>query len=386
MLNFPLLAGFKNDMMAFTLVQDVLWDDYRVLQQLIFVFDLDSIIIANSTVSLSTQITLCNNYFPCKLRISANGLGKIRVSEAGQIACLRNMGSGCEQVFVNNVTFECSGNRESAIKMQGSLLSVSNASFLNCQSGSDGGVVQAYDMAAVTIRDCQFRNTQCNGMGGAIAAYGCNLSVVNSLFHNCSAVGGGGAIWISAFEGCYGSFRVQNTELIVSSSVFSSCRATGAGGAVLAMSRSVLEGQLLNVVVSDTRFSSCTARAEGGAFRISGSAIIAKVKSCTFEFCTSQASGGAISSGGLSSLTLMQSLMYNNTALNTGGGAVHLNQTYFSAMSTVLYNNYAPQGGGGAIFWQGWVKSSVTKTSVLSAGESTMSSLCGKNNWKLYSK
>ena len=328
---------------------------------LVYVFDWDFIALSdNATASLSVEINLCYEHFPCALQLRGEPHGTVELFGNGRFVCLSS--AGCTQISIRAVAFDCNNNNKSLFTMQGSELIVSNSSFTACHADSDGGVIQAYDMAEVDIEGCHFDHTYTSGFGGAVAAYGSNLSISASRFHNCSARNGGGALWIHAFQDCppcYGesaSAQTYNTQLWISSSMFSHCTTLGSGGAVLADSDS-LGGEVLDVTVLHSQFSLCSAEAEGGALRISGAAVIAQLQFTEINSCVSQASGGAASSSGLSSLSLMACSLYNNTAQGAGGGALQLNLSYFSSYNTTMSNNRAPSGGGGALFWQGWVKS-----------------------------
>ena len=327
---------------------------------LVYVFDWDLIALSDTaTASLSAEINLCYEYFPCVLQLGGEPHGTVEVFGNGRLLCLSS--AGCTQISIRAVAFDCSSNNKSLFTMQGSALIVSNSSFTGCHTDSDGGVVQAYDMAKVDIEGCHFDHTYTTGFGGAVAAYGSNLSISASTFHNCSARNGGGALWIHAFQvcaPCYGESATTltyNTQLWITSSVFSHCTTPGSGGAVLADSNS-LGGEVLDVTVLHSQFSLCSAEAEGGALRISGASVVAQLHFTEINSCVSQASGGAASSSGLSSLSLVGCSLYNNTAQGAGGGAVQLNLSYFSSYNTTISNNRAPSGGGGALFWQGWVK------------------------------
>ena len=327
---------------------------------LVYVFDWDFIALSDTAIaSLSVEINLCYEYFPCALQLRGEPQGTVEVFGNGRFVCLSSV--GCTQISIRAAAFDCNNNNKSLFTMQGSALIVSNASFTGCHADSDGGVIQAYDMAEVDIEGCHFNHTYTNGFGGAVAAYGSNLSISASRFHNCTARNGGGALWIHAFQDCppcYGesaTTQTYNTQLCISSSTFSHCTTSGSGGAVLADSDS-LGGEVLDVTVLHSQFSLCYAEAEGGALRISGAAVVAQLQFTEINSCISQASGGAVSSSGLSSLSLMACSINNNTAQGAGGGALQLNQSYFSSYNTTISNNRAPSGGGGALLWQGWLR------------------------------
>jgi hypothetical protein len=335
-----------------------------------FVYDWDSVVLdGNATVlTLESELKLCTSNLPCVLQLK----GAMNFSGSGQFFCSSN--SGCSRIFVISVASFCKNNLKTVLKMQGSTLVMSNSSFAGCWSDTDGGVVQAYDLAEVVIDSCNFTGTFSSGFGGAVAAYGSNLSISRSSFQSCIASKGGGAVWSTGFQDCYGSNRTQNTHLLITYSVFRLCCTDGAGGAVLADAPASLRGGgKLSVSIKSSRFLQCTSSAEGGGLRTSGPTVFAHVRYTWFDSCTSGASGGAISSSSLSALSLLACTVHNNTALGAGGGGVHLNHSYFSAYEASVSSNCAPSGGGGAIYWQGWVYSSAI---ACPEGTSSVDALC----------
>ena len=369
-------AGVLEDLRGFTLPQDVNWAapvaGWRWLQ---FVYDWDTITLNNNAAaSFTSQLNLCAKHFPCSLQIRGQAHETVEVSRDGQLVCLSS--AGCSRISIDSVAFSCRHNSQSIFKVQGSVLFMSNTSFSGCGSNTDGGVVQAFDMATVEIKNCTITDAYSSGFGGAIAAYGSNVSISGSSLHNCFAAKGGGAVWSAMYQSCYGSNQTFNTSLYISISVFSRCNTNGAGGAILADSMALMNGnETLGIVILSSQFSQCTSAAEGGAVRISGAPVIASVSNTQFGFCTSNSSGGAISSSS-ASLSLVDCTIKDNTAQGIGGGALHLNNSYFSVFETSIFNNRAPRGGGGAIFWQGFVNPSAIKCP---ASTTRVDSFCAPN-------
>ena len=341
---------------------------------MVYVYDWDTVLISDN-VTISEQLNLCSDGFaPCALQLRGDAQATINVLANGRFVCLS--GAGCSQISVRSVVFACSSNIKSLFQMKDSSLSMWNVSLAGCQSDSDGGVVQAYYGAVVKIAACRFTDVYSNGFGGAVAAYGSNLSISDSLFHNCSSRSGGGAVWTSAFQDCYGSNGTQNTELYIIWSNFSRCSTSGFGGAVFADSSALLGGEVLDVTILFSKFSLCTSVAEGGGLRISGALVVTQVQYTYIESCKSDSAGGAVSSSGFSSLSMMACSLNDNTAQGTGGGAMHLNQSLFSAFNLSICNNRAPWGGGGALLWQGWVNSTAIKCP---AGTCSVQASCAAN-------
>jgi hypothetical protein len=219
-----LTAGILQDLLAIKAPQDVLLSESAGWRLLVFAYDWDIVLIADRVTS---HLSLCTGPWPCALELRApvrgQANGAVELSADAQLECLASV--GCTKISVFSVAFTCRNNCKSLFKMQGSGLTISTASFVGCRSDTDGGVVQAYDLAEVVIKECNFTDVHSSGFGGAVAAYGSNLSISKSRLHNCSSRSGGGAVWASAFKDHYGSNRstLARTYLLLSSSVFSLC-------------------------------------------------------------------------------------------------------------------------------------------------------------------
>ena len=253
-------------MRAVSVPQDLFWSAAH-WRGLLFVYDWDSVILnENSTASIPVTLHLCADFFPCAVALRGQTRSVVEIMSSGSLLCLSS--SGCSKIIIDSVAFTCRNQQSShsLLKVQGSLLQISNSSFTDCQSDTDGGVIQSYDNAEVKLQSCRFYSIHSCGYGGAVAAFGCNLSVINSDFFNCSSKAGGGAIWSSVFQDCYGSSQQTNTSLSIISSVFSKCSTEGPGGAIFAESGTLAQNsEVLVVFISSTAFFQCRAGAEGGA-------------------------------------------------------------------------------------------------------------------------
>jgi hypothetical protein len=221
-------AGILHDMLAFTAPRHVPLLGAASWRSLVFVYDWDTAVLAdNVTVFASSTVSLCTDLWPCALQLmgEANNPGVVVLYGEAQLECLSSV--GCSGISLHSVAFTCSSNVKSAFKIQGSNLTMSKVSFAGCRSKTDGGVVQAYDLAKVVIEACNFTDVHSGGFGGAVALHGSSLSVSGSRWHNCSSSGGGGAVWASVFQDCYGSNRNNKTYLRLSSSSFILCSTGG---------------------------------------------------------------------------------------------------------------------------------------------------------------
>ena len=344
----------RNDFLAVPAPRIVPWGSTD-LEWLLFVFDWDTISVLNSDISMLTfGLSLCTGVFPCFARLVGEPGGSIELSGSGSLSCKKS--SGCLGLSVYGMSLHCHdrASAEPVFLVQGTVLQVTNVTFSNCSSDTDGGVIQAFDLAEVVIQSSRFENVHSQGFGGAIAAFGSNLSISASQFSNCSSKSGGGCVWSAAFQGCYGSSLALSTNLEIHNTLFDRCSTEGSGGAVLADSdNSLLGGDFLSVRIDFSRFLQCSAGLDGGALRAYGERVAVRVAFCRIYNCSAAASGGGLSAGNLSSLSLAACVVDNNTALGLGGGGVHLSSSYFLSYEMSTSGNKAPYGGGGAVFWQG---------------------------------
>ena len=338
---------------------DVSWAPAGWPNWLLFVYDWDTITLSpNFTASVPVGVDLCSGFFPCSVYFKGEPRGAVEFSGNGYFSCLANL--GCSTIMIEFISFACHNrlNEISVFKVQGSTLIVTQSSFSSCRSDTDGGAIQSYELAEVMLQSCNFNDVHSSGFGGVVSAFGSNLSISNSVFSNCSSQSGGGAVWSSAFQGCYGSTQPSSTLLNIEKSQFHSCRSDGSGGAVLANSGAASpSGETLNVTVSATTFADCKAGDAGGAFQTSGPLVETVLDQTTFISCFASGSGGAISALDSSSLSLVSSSIKKNRANGLGGGAIQVQDSFFLSFNTSFRDNTAPFGGGGVFFWQGSVRS-----------------------------
>ena len=342
-----------NDLRAISHLRDVIWDNTGQ-DWLVDVFDWDTIVISESVqATLSFELNLCTGVFPCSVRIRGRPRGNVIMTGKGSIICLAD--SFCSGISILSVALICIDQLglKSSFKVQGSVLDVSNSSFTGCHSNVDGGVIQSYNKANVSISFCEFKNIHSKGYGGAVSAFGSNVAVLDSSFLNCSSQLGGGAIWSSGFEGCYGSTQASDSFLYVEFSRFLECKTIGSGGAILSTSTAVPpSSDSLDVRIHSTTFENCSAVLNGGALRISGAGVQAQTHFVEFSICSALSMGGAVSAGEFSSLSLFGSIFQNNVAYGLGGGALHVKKSSLLYYNTSIRNNLSPKGGGGVLFWQ----------------------------------
>jgi hypothetical protein len=215
-------AGVLSDVHAVRYPKEVMWSQGQ--QWLVDIYDWDLVIVEQHVTSiLSFGIKLCVGLAPCSMRIKGSPVGQIKRQGSGYISCL--ISNECKELSLEDIVFTCdyseSPTHNTALKIQGSYLAIVNSSFTACASIEDGGVIKSFDKATVMISDSSFHDLRSTGFGGAIASHGGNVHVFNSYFSETYAFSGGGAIWTSVFQSCYGTSEYHDTVLEIINSSFS---------------------------------------------------------------------------------------------------------------------------------------------------------------------
>jgi hypothetical protein len=236
----------------------------------------------------------------------------------------------------------------SVLRIKASSLNVFNSSFTACSSETDGGAIQIYDYSQLQINFARFQGTHSNRFGGAIGVHNSNLSMENTLFFDTSSDMGGGALNI-ARQDTYGFMSQMSAwSILVKSSSFQRCTSKATGGAVSIAAQAIYSGEY-KIEFSRSKFGQCHS-SQGGAI---SSISKFSVNESSFTNCYSLTYGGAIFAVGCNvSVTL--SLFLNCTA-NSAGGAIVADTGKAESLavgivlvsSTVL--NCSTNGVGGAI-------------------------------------
>ena len=175
--------------------------------------------------------------------------------------------------------------------------------------------------ATVFMDKCFFRENEAEN-GGAFAAAGTNLTVINSVFEE-NAAEQGGVIHLKA-----SSLEIQSCE-------FSSNHALGSGGVVLAIES--------HLVVSDGTFEKNSAAVHGGCFSLN--------KSSSLELVDSTLNWNNASHGGVASFekqstgTLTDSAIHSNRA-RIRGGAYFVQDSALSVQRCRFSHGAGKSGGG----------------------------------------
>jgi predicted outer membrane repeat protein len=397
-------AGYLLGLRALLLPKEAAWSPGQAW--LLDIYDWD-LVLVKKDAALSFGLRLCFGLFPCSMWIKGKPAGVIQRQEKGYISCL--FSDGCDTIRLEGIRFICNSTRHqnSSFKIQGATLSIFKSNFVGCFSSDDGGVIQSFDRSTVNVRMSSFSDSHSDRFGGAISAYGGSVHIFDSIFSNIFAARGGGAVWSSAYQSCYGVLQYHDTVLQVADTTFTNCTTNGDGGAILVSSAADASESSSSsaVVIKSSTHTYCRSSGNGGAIYMSGKSVTADI-SLVKCFSNSAYSGGAIAAGYGVSLSLQGSYIHNNTAtdsggaisasygvsliliesevhyntalgsggaiagnnsevalincrlnnnkaLGFGGGALFLKETSFSAHITSCSRNHAPFGGGGVLLLQG---------------------------------
>ncbi len=366
-------TGLNNDLRVISAPQVLPWPKISSADAFVQVYDWDVMVFNGDHASyLEGQISLCSSIYPCALEILGAGYGAIERITDGSILCLAS--AGCIGIVLDGLSIVCNDDSRwrSLFVLQGATFKSSYVSFRGCRSDTDGGIVKAYDAAALHIDHCSFENVESLGYGGALAVLGSHAFISNTTFFNCSAAHGGGAIWAmwsSVFQ-CYGSETSGDTMLYVeNSSTFVSCSSSGPGGSILATSdpralsskfssfletySSQISVQNIFISIRNTIFSLSKSEKEGGALAVSSNLAVVEVFDTTFRNCSSESNGGAVYAADQASINLSNTSFHGNTAYGIGGGAIYSQNAKLMVSSLTSTGNSALNGGGGMLFWGG---------------------------------
>ncbi|GEM_PF-6424072 len=246
----------------------------------------------------------------------------------------------------------------------GTAVSMAGASFTDCQSTGEGGVLfhnyTGTESATTAITNCAFNDSEATGgAGGAVSSKAGTLTVEGSSFDTVKASGNGGAI-----------SHTGSTAATITGTTFKACRTTGSG-----LGGSVYTGAKV-VTLNGGSFENSTAANHGGALYCASSAdgSAATVSGTSFKNCSTtletNGTGGAIYSKTMA-LTLQDYTPEGSTAKTAAtinvctapgfSGAVHM-ETSGSILNikdgTVISACYADKGG--AIYLPAGVTMNIT--------------------------
>ncbi|MCL2115955.1 MAG: hypothetical protein FWH29_07020, partial [Methanobrevibacter sp.] len=322
-----------------------------------------------------------------------------------------NGGSGTVEVYNSNFTDIWAGNHGGIFCINGPYLIIDKSIFTNCigynaggvtytHGRSDGGITQNYitnsifienratngmggaiyaenPNNAILIENCTFFDNSATSYGGAVAAGGGNITVINSSFRNNLAATHGGAIGTSdsgavvinvsrsSFENnsatTFGGAVAARTGTInINNSNFTGNYVSGSaayGGALAVTVAGNTQTSTINVynsalVNNSARNNSATAISFGGAagINITGTTTQNLNSAINLYNCTINGNwaryGGAFGATG-GNIRVFDSRIFNNYALTYGGvAAVSSANANIIINNSNIYNNSAGTFGG----------------------------------------
>jgi hypothetical protein len=177
--------------------KDVSWPRSSRPGYFIEIYDWDMLILHDQGMhGLTVPIFLCTGFYFCTISVVGDGRGSISRAGNGSIICMDSL--GCTGVAIASSHILCGGALSDNPVVEASL-SIEGSSFLDCVSSADGGCIRAFGLSDVSITRTRFVNSRSMGMGGGVSIRGGNLQITSSLFQNCSAQLGGGAVAASDY-------------------------------------------------------------------------------------------------------------------------------------------------------------------------------------------
>ncbi len=203
----------------------------------------------------------------------------------------------------------------SVLRTKASTLMVMNSTFTACSSESDGGAIQIYDYSHLQINLAIFQGTHSYSNGGAISVHNSNLSMESTAFFDTSSDISGGALWI-ANQDTYGMSQTSDLSITIKSSSFQRCTSKRGAGAILSNMQAMVN-RGYQVDITKCKFAECRSDTYGGAIIATGRI---SVNESSFTNCNTLASGGAIAAINCN-ISVTRSLFQSCTS-NEGGGAI----------------------------------------------------------------
>lgn len=277
-------------------------------------------------------------------------------SEGGSIYFNGSYGS------VSNCNFiKSSGDYGGAIYWTGIKGNLTKSKFTNCKSNYGGSV--SWANTGGILSNCVFTNSSAKYIAGSVYWYHANGNLTSCSFYNSSSSSGGVICWegnngylnncsfnnVSA-SSTGGAIYWGAKNITIINSKFIKCKATNYGGAIYLFSPT---GSLANknVYVYNCSFNQCSAKSTGAAISISSDNGI--IKSCNFNNCSSKEGSGAGIYWAGANGKLMNSSFESCDSIY--GGAIYWagNKGY---MANSLFNKcYASSlyGLSGSVHWLG---------------------------------
>ena len=217
--------------------------------------------------------------------------------------------------FMDNFASDLGG----SVTVYNGHVDIINTIFNNTRSSIFGGAVEVRN-SVLNIRNSRFGFGE-SQHGGAVYAYGSNLTVTDSTFSHCKSEGFGGAI------------ACDYTKLIVDACNFTNYQSsTDGGGAIYSVDS--------DAHVSDSSFIDGSAYFGGAICNLHSDL---EVISCSFTNNYAQYYGGSIYNM-YSTVTLTGNDFYNSRAASRGGAIITRYADSFTFNSNTFIKTFAPEG------------------------------------------
>jgi hypothetical protein len=212
---------------------------------------------------------------------------------------------------------------------------ISNATFYHCISRNAGAIDAFSDF--ITIIDSTFEGCRAlggfgsGGLAGAVRMLGCNYArIIRNVFRDCSSIAVAGAITMK-----------DNNNLEITSCVFENC-ASVSGGCIYAISGHQ------NLTISNTTFSGCVASAYGGAIYFGNDNHQVSIEDTSIVDSSATIGGGLYLDTDNHHFTLKNVSIIGCTAKQVGGGiALDAENVHFHLVHSRVERCSAQTYGGG---------------------------------------
>ncbi|KAK2946987.1 hypothetical protein BLNAU_18073 [Blattamonas nauphoetae] len=215
--------------------------------------------------------------------------------------------------------------------------------FYECTASQDGGCIWSCSTLTATIRECAVVLCSAEGNGGFMCSSGDHTDIVllNSTFDKCGACGNGGVVFSEGVQ-----------SLNESGSVFKTCTAKGSGGVMALVARKT-DTQLntlqthSRLLLNHSTFSNCLAEQDGGCVW-TDSAVLINLLVCNATNSSAGGNGGFVCSCGTeANITSANTTSRLCSAGKQGGSLFVAGVRAFSMSWDNVSNCTAEQSGGG---------------------------------------
>ncbi|HSW60456.1 MAG TPA: choice-of-anchor Q domain-containing protein [bacterium] len=261
----------------------------------------------------------------------------------------------------------------------GFIITGGNSDFKNEEITStpfqNGGGMNNYNSANLTVKNCVFHSNRADVSGGAVANFNSNPVIEGSIFKDNSSLKGGAISNFKSHSDIRGTlFKNNNAQNGYGGAVFNGENSRGKFDSCDFISNSAFDaGAVANNFNSATTFDKCKfisnlADSRGGAMTNAQSS--PKISNSIFDSNISNHGGGAIENYEYCSPVILNTIFKNNSVTGLGdGGALLINTGKTLIVNSLFINNSAYNGGAMALRNTNSVIISSTFVNNLAAGD-----------------